>query len=102
MTRDTSWAQAVGMTEDEWDEKVKETMLEVRRNSLPQVDALLQAGWRYELPEVVNRKDDKPPSKLDSEPWQWYWRSPPKRKGSKGRKYWSTQQAYNALLRSRN
>jgi hypothetical protein len=52
-----------------------------------QVSALLAAGWRFELPGD------------DSEPWQWYWRAPPKRKGSKGRKYLSTNQAHNALLR---
>ena len=27
----------------------------------------------------------------------WYWRRPPRRKGSKGRRYLSTNQAWNAL-----
>ena len=81
------------------DELAKKTMLQVRRNCLPQVDALLAAGWRYELPEIVNRKDDEPPSTLDSEPWQWYWRRPARRKNSPGMKFWSTQMAYNALMR---
>jgi hypothetical protein len=74
-------------------------MMRCRANSIPQVEALLKAGWSFELPEIVNRKDNEPVSTLSSEPWQWYWRSPPKRKGSKGRKYWSTTQAFNALKR---
>lgn len=69
---------------------VEETKLECRRNCMPQVDALLTAGWRFELPKLQ-----------DSEPWQWYWRSPPKRKGSKGRFHWSTTQAYNALMKEK-
>ena len=77
-----------------------EIWLEIRRNCMPQVDALIAAGWRYELPEIVNRKDiTVQENRMDTEPWQWYWRSPPKRQGSKGRKYLSTQQAFNALNR---
>lgn len=64
-------------------EKMK---LEIRANCMHQVDALLLADWRFELPALN-----------DSEPWQWYWRRPPRRKGSKGRFFWSTNQAYNAL-----
>jgi hypothetical protein len=56
-----------------------------------QADALILAGWRWELPKIDN-----------PDIFQWYWRSPPKRKGSKGRKYWSTNQAHNALMRSRS
>lgn len=74
-----------------------EITLEIRANCMPQVDALMAAGWRFELPEVVNRKDGE--TRMETEPWQWYWRSPPKRKGSKGQKYWSTQMAFNALQR---
>lgn len=55
-----------------------------------QADTLIMAGWRFELPATRN-----------PDIFQWYWRSPPKRKGSKGRKYWSTNQAYNALMRQR-
>lgn len=84
---------------DDLEQGAKEAMLECRRNSLPQVDALLAARWKYELPEVVNRKENEPPSNLDSEPWQWYWRRPARRKNSKGMKFWSTQMAYNALMR---
>lgn len=90
------WHEALGIPKEEWDQKVEETMLEVRANCMPQVDALIAAGWKFELPEIVNRREGDP-ARIGTEPWQWYWRSPPKRKGSKGRKHWSTQQAYNAL-----
>lgn len=99
-------SMSLGTTLPEWlndvpddrREPVKESFLECRRNSLPDVDALLSAGWRYELPEIVNHKEGEP-SHMETEPWQWYWRSPPKRKGSKGRRYLSTTQAFNALKR---
>lgn len=66
--------------------------LEQRERDMPQVNALLDAGWKFELPEIVNGW-----KRTSTEPWQWYWRSPPKRRGSKGRRYMSTQQAFNAL-----
>jgi len=56
-----------------------------------QADVLIRAGWRWELPAIKN-----------PDIFQWYWRSLPKRKGSKGRKHWSTNQAYNALMRQNN
>ena len=81
-------------------ELVQRNIIECRNNSLPQVDALLQAGWRFELPEIVNHNPPKHDwSHTFTEPWQWYWRSPPKRAGSKGRRYLSTSQAFNALQR---
>jgi len=61
-----------------------------RNNTNAQVSALLLAGWKFELPGNGD---------YEYEPWQWYWRAPPKRKGSKGRKYLSTNQAHNALQR---
>lgn len=64
------------------------TMLESREAALPQVDALMAAGWTFELPDVSG-----------PEPWQWYWRRPARRKGKKGRKFLSTNQAFNAMLR---
>lgn len=86
------------LTKEDLDKLGEEAMLQCRRNSLPEVDALLQAGWSFELPEVVNHNPPKHDwSHTFSEPWQWYWRSPPKRKGKKGRKYLSTTQAFNAL-----
>ena len=66
----------------------EKTWLDIRRAAIPQVEALLVAGWRFELP-------DSP----DPEPWQWYWRRPPRRKRSKGMLFRSTQQAHNALIR---
>lgn len=81
------------MTTEELDEAGKRVWLEIRKASLVEVDALLLAGWKFELPEIVNGWGG------ETEPWQWYWRSPPKRRGSKGRKYWSTTQAFNALRR---
>lgn len=71
------WAEVGAIERAEW-----------RKAAQPQVWALINAGWRFELPDS-----------LDPEPWQWYWRRPPRRKGSQGRKYLSTQQAYNALMR---
>jgi hypothetical protein len=78
-------------------EKVK---LEARAKAVRQCDALIDAGWRYELPEIVNRREGKPPSHYETEPWQWYWRRPPRRKG-KGMKFWSTNQAYTHLRKSK-
>lgn len=78
----------------------EEVKLEARRNALVECDALLDAGWKFELPEIVNHNPPKQDwSKSESEPWQWYWRSPPRRRGSKGRRYLSTSQAYRALLK---
>lgn len=62
-----------------------------RERDLLQVRALLAAGWKYELPEGHD----------DLEPMSWYWRAPPKRAGSRGRRYLSTNQAYNAMQRSK-
>ncbi len=77
--------EALGMTEAEWLAKVEEARLESRNACLPAVDALLFAGWKFELPEIVNHNPPKHNwSSVFSEPWQFYWRSPPKRKGSKG------------------
>lgn len=67
-------------------------MLESRENCMPQVDALMDAGWVFQLS----------PNNSNPEPWQWQWRRPAKRKGTKGRLYLSTQQAYNALMRERS
>ena len=51
---------------------------------------LIRNGWRFEIPS----------GDYDYEAWQWCWRSPPKRKGSNGRLYLSTNQALNALRKS--
>lgn len=75
------------LTDDELHQMGKKVMLEIRRASEKDAYELLAAGWMFE------------PVTEDSEPWQWYWRAPPKRKGSKGRLYKSTSQAINALRR---
>lgn len=77
-------------------ELAEQTKLQIRRDCMPQVDALMSAGWKFELPEIVNRRDGEN-FRCETEPWQWYWRSPPKRPGSKGRRYLSTNQAFNAM-----
>jgi hypothetical protein len=53
----------------------------------PQFRALLAAGWQF---EVVND---------DDELWQFAWRRPGKRPGKPGRRFASTNQAFNALQR---
>ena len=63
---------------------------ESRKKDIVQVRALLAAGWSFELP-----------ASEDPEPMSWYWRRPPRRKGSKGRFYWSTNQAYIAMMREK-
>lgn len=63
------------------DDQTREDMIQVR--------ALLQAGWKYELP-----------GDGDYDPYQWYWRAPPKRANSRGRKYLSTNQAFNAMRKA--
>lgn len=61
----------------------------IRKDSQPQVEALMAAGWQFVLPE----------GHLDAEPFQWQWRRPGKRAGRPGRLFRSTGQAYNALMR---
>lgn len=79
-------------------------MIDAVEESLEQADALLFAGWSFELPEIVNRIEDRHGSyrpMMGTEVWQWYWRAPPKRQGQKGRRYLSTNQAYRALMREK-
>jgi len=68
----------------------EEVKLDAREACMPQVDALMAANWIFELPAIQ-----------DPEPWQWYWRRPSKVKGKKGRKFLSTNQAYNALMKEK-
>jgi hypothetical protein len=63
---------------------------EARVRQWPKVAALLAARWRFELPGGPD---------ADPEPIAWYWRRPPQKRGSKGRLYRSTGQAYWALIR---
>ena len=46
---------------------------EARLKVMQQSDALIDAGWKWELPRLDQ-----------TEVWSWYWRRPPRRKGSKG------------------
>ena len=61
------------------------------------------AGWTSELPEHYNTPEAQERAKND--PWSrcavmsWYWRAPSKRKGKPGRRYLSTNQAFNAMKR---
>lgn len=87
--QDKKCAEALGITLEEWKNKVLESTLQCRKNAVVQVDALIDAGWKFEIPNSP-----------DSEPWQWQWRRPARRKGSKGMLFWSTNQAYQHLQRS--
>lgn len=88
LKQDAKCAEACGMTIEEWMAYKEQCKHEARMSTLPQVDALLMAGWKFELPAIN-----------DPEPFQWYWRRPPRRKGVKGRLFRSTNQAYLALMR---
>jgi hypothetical protein len=65
------------------------TTLRWNRQCKPKVDALLAAGWTIEWPEH------------DLDTWQWAWRRPSRRTGRPGRRFASTGQAYNAMVRER-
>jgi hypothetical protein len=84
---DQRCADALGMSIEEWHQKIEECIHEGRMNALPQVDALLAANWMMQIPTHESA----------SEPWQLQWRRPPRRPGSKGMLFLSTNQAYNAL-----
>lgn len=77
-------AETVGMSEEEWLTHLAASRQESRNECHHQVDALLEAGWDWELPFE------------DAEPWQWRWRRPGPRGG---RLFLSTNQAFNALQR---
>lgn len=69
---------------------IERTKAESRRNCQPEVWALINAGWTFEIHDL---------STSDPEPWQWRWRRPGKRPERPGRLFASTGQAYNALMR---
>lgn len=71
-----------------------------RRNSLDSNDgqqclALWQAGWTSENANPTSAGFWGQPQLMSL-----YWRAPSKRAGKPGRRYLSTNQAYNALMRS--
>lgn len=55
-----------------------------------QVDDLIVAGFRFEIPTECNAGLA-----------QWYWRAPLTGRARKGRKFLSTNQAWNYLQKSR-
>lgn len=65
--------------------KHRDEELVIDRLHMQQCDALIDAGWRFEIPHSDYL-----------ETWQWAWRRPPRRKGQ-GMRFASTQQAYNHL-----
>ena len=71
-------------------QSAEESRWEMEHEGMEQAHDLIAAGWRWELPNL-----------RDPEVFQWYWRRPPRRKGSKGMKFWSTGQAHRALMRER-
>jgi hypothetical protein len=61
------------------------------RSEQNKVWALIRAGWTFE-------------SEMNGHelyPFAWSWRRPPKRAGKPGRRFASTGQAYNAMMRER-
>jgi hypothetical protein len=69
----------------------EQTMLESRIRPQQQCDALMNAGWTWEIPA----------SEHSCEPWQLKWRRPSRRPGTKGLLVHSTNQAYQRLRRER-
>lgn len=76
-------------TPEEYNALIQVTRLRLNRQSMSQVWALIGAGWTWEMVHE------------DADPWQWAWRRPSRRKGRPGRRFASTGQAYNALIRER-
>jgi len=72
---------------DNLNEAARQSMLDSRKQAMPQVEARMAAGWTFEVPAC------------GTEPWQWYWRRPSRRPGKPGRKFVSTNQAFNAVQR---
>lgn len=67
-----------------------------QRDFEQQAIPLMLAGWTSEVPNPTNRKDPW----LQCQTMSLYWRAPSKRAGKPGRRYLSTNQAYNALLKT--
>ncbi len=54
---------------------------------------LSAAGWKAE----IQKHHTAHPFTGNTDVMSWYWRRPARRKGSKGRLYLSTNQAWNAM-----
>lgn len=76
----------IGYTHEQWYEIIENNRAEAEESCRHQVNALIDAGWTMVIPNSIQ-----------TETWQYYWRRPPKKKGGTGRKYLSTNQAFNAL-----
>ncbi len=70
--------------------KIREEERATHLLQLTQCELLIDAGWRFELPMYDHL-----------EIWQWAWRRPPRRKGSKGMRFASTNQAYRHLRKTK-
>lgn len=64
----------------------------IAREGKTEAKALIAAGWTLILPEGCR----------DPLPYQWQWRRPGKRPGKPGRKFLSTSQAHNALIKEQS
>jgi len=64
---------------------------------LDQAIELWQAGWTSEDP---NPQRDHSCFWSQSQVMSWYWRAPSKRPGKPGRRYLSTNQAFNAMKKA--
>lgn len=74
--------------EDDMAHAIEISKLQSNREGNAQAWALIRAGWRLEWPE-----------RDYLETFSWAWRRPPKRPGKPGRRFASTNQAYNAMMR---
>lgn len=74
---------------------------ECDETAMEQATELWMAGWTSELPDSYKTPEAIETAKHDT--WRrcavmsWYWRRPSRRQGKPGRKYWSTNQAFNAM-----
>ena len=66
----------------------REIKREAEKRDKAQAWDLIHAGWRFEVPGDT------------SDVMSWYWRSPPRRKGSGGKLHRSTNQAWRAMKRA--
>lgn len=69
----------------------------VGSRDMDQAMELWAAGWKSEVPNPEH--NDKHGFWSQSQVMSFYWRRPPRRPGSLGMRFYSTQQAYNALKR---
>ena len=71
---------------------------EINDREMEKALELSDAGWTPEIEE----QHTPHPFTGNVDVASWYWRRPARRKGQKGRRYLSTNQAWNALKRGRD